>query len=196
MARKKSRSGEKRTRRGNLGNGRYLTSPSGIPSRGAKREIWNVVIETPRGSPHKYKFEPDLGTFTLSMVLPQGMTFPYDFGFVPGTCAEDGDPLDVLLLMDRPAFCGCVVPARFIGAIEARQTEKGKTVENDRLVAIPETDGSDAEIRSLRELPEKRLQQIIEFFENYDRELGKRFQLKSVRGPRAAVRLARAARKR
>jgi inorganic pyrophosphatase len=194
MARKKGRSGKK-TPRGTARNGRYLASPSGIPSRGSKREVWNVVIETPRGSPHKYKFEPDLGTFTLSMVLPQGMTFPYDFGFVPGTCAEDGDPLDVLLLMDRPAFCGCVVPARFIGAIQARQTEKGKTVENDRLVAIPETDGSDAEIRSLREMPATRLQQITDFFENYDRELGRRFELKGIHGPRRAERLARAARR-
>ena len=194
MAKKKGSSGKKRTDHATARKGRYLTSPSGIPSRGSKREVWNVVIETPRGSPHKYKFEPELGTFTLSMVLPQGMTFPYDFGFVPGTCAEDGDPLDVLLLMDRPAFCGCVVPVRFIGAIEARQTEKGKTVENDRLVAIPETDGSDAEIRSLRELPPKRLEQITDFFENYDRELGKRFQLKGIHGPRRAVRLARAAR--
>lgn len=193
MAKKKSKRGKNEKRDVPAANGAFLTSPSGIPPKGTKGEVWNVVVETPRGSPHKYKFEPSLGTFTLSNVLPQGMTFPYDFGFVPGTCAEDGDPLDVLLLMDQPAFCGCVVPARFIGTIQARQTEKGKTVENDRLIAIPETDGSDSEIQSLRDLPPKRLEQIIEFFENYDRELGKRFRLKGIRGPRAAVRSARAA---
>lgn len=73
-------------------------------------EEWRVVIETPKHSHNKYKFEEKLGAFTLHGVLPEGMSFPYDFGFLPSTKAEDGDPLDVLLLMDEPAFAGCVVP--------------------------------------------------------------------------------------
>src|SRR5205085_2446067 len=87
-------------------------------------EAWNVVIETPKGSRNKYKFSQKLGMFMLKGVLPEGMSFPYDFGFLPATLGEDGDPLDVLLLMDQPAFCGCVVPARMIGVIEAEQTER------------------------------------------------------------------------
>ena len=170
---------------------RFLKGPGGIPAR-AGAGLWNVVVETPRGSAYKYKYEPELGTFTLSRVLPQGMTFPYDFGFLPGTCAEDGDPLDVLLLMDEPAFCGCVVPSRLVGSIQARQTEHGKTVENDRLVAIPDAARPISDLRSLRDLPPTRLHQIAHFFENYDREFGKRFRITRIQGPRAAARVAQA----
>src|SRR3982750_3841183 len=78
-------------------------------------EVWYVVVETPKGSHNKYQFDPALGGFILKGVLPEGMSFPYDFGFLPSTLGEDGDPLDVLVLSDEPAFCGCVVPARLIG---------------------------------------------------------------------------------
>src|ERR1700686_915727 len=77
-----------------------------------------VVIETPKGCRNKYAFDPKLRSFKLSRVLPDGMVFPYDFGFVPSTLAEDGDPIDVLLLMDAPAFPGCVVDSRLIGGME------------------------------------------------------------------------------
>ncbi|HEY2456826.1 MAG TPA: inorganic diphosphatase, partial [Candidatus Acidoferrum sp.] len=74
-----------------------------------------AVVETPKGSRNKYEFDSADRTFTLKRVLPAGMAFPYDFGFFPSTLADDGDPLDVLLLMDEPAFCGCVVNCRLIG---------------------------------------------------------------------------------
>src|SRR5215218_1947990 len=90
---------------------------------------WRVVIETPKGSHNKYTFDEELGLFVLGGVLPEGMSFPYDFGFLPGTLGGDGDPLDVLLLMDHPAFCGCVVPSRLVGVIEADQTERDGTTE-------------------------------------------------------------------
>lgn len=93
-----------------------------------------VVIETPKGSPNKLAFEPRFGTFVLKGVLPAGAVFPFDFGFVPSTRAEDGDPVDVLVLMDAPVFPGCVVPSRLVGAIEAEQTEGGKAERNDRVL--------------------------------------------------------------
>ena len=170
----------------------FLVAAHQLSARGPTG-VWNVVIETPRGSPHKYKYEPGLGAFALSDVLPEGMTFPYDFGFLPGTRAEDGDPLDVLLLMDEPAFCSCVVPARFIGSIHARQTEKGKTVRNDRLVAIPEAVHETSEFQSIKDLPQERLDQLEHFFVNYNREFGKRFRILSIEGPKKALRIARAA---
>src|SRR5690349_21240815 len=86
-------------------------------------EHWHVIIETPKGSHNKYDFDPKLGLFALGGVLPEGMSFPYDFGFIPSTLGEDGDPLDVLLLMDEPAFTGCLVRSRLIGVIAAKQTE-------------------------------------------------------------------------
>lgn len=79
----------------------------------------NVVIETPRGHRNKYSFDHELGLFRLGGVLTAGAVFPFDFGFLPGTLAADGDPLDVLVLMDEPAFPGCLIPARLLGAIEA-----------------------------------------------------------------------------
>src|SRR5579871_5314832 len=78
----------------------------------------NVIIETPKGSRNKFDFNHRQGLFELGKVLPTGMAFPYDFGFVPGTRAPDGDPLDVLVLMDEPAFSGCKVLCRLIGVIE------------------------------------------------------------------------------
>ena len=112
----------------------------------------NVIVETPRGCRNKFKYEPDLGRFTLHTVLPAGAAFPYDFGFIPGTKADDGDPIDVLVLMDEPAFAGCVVPARLIGVIEAEQTEKGKTVRNDRLVAVAKNAHDYRDLRTLTDL--------------------------------------------
>jgi inorganic pyrophosphatase len=87
----------------------------------------NVVIDSPRGSRNKYKFDESSGQWRLSKILPQGMSFPYDFGFIPSTEGEDGDPVDVLLLSDEPAFPGCVVPARLIGVLEAEQVEGDRT---------------------------------------------------------------------
>ena len=92
-----------------------------------------AVIETPGGSLNKFKYDEDLGCYTLSGVLPEGMVFPHAFGFVPRTKAEDGDPEDILIIMDEPTFTGCVVPSRLIGVMEAEQTEDGKTERNDRV---------------------------------------------------------------
>src|SRR5436190_6640997 len=91
-------------------------------TRNSDRVI-DVMVETPKGCRNKFKFDEKSGRFRLGSVLPAGSTFPYDFGFVPGTKAADGDPLDVLLLMDEPAFPGCLITARILGVIEAEQGE-------------------------------------------------------------------------
>lgn len=158
----------------------------------AKKKQWRVVIETPQGSQNKYKFDDDLGQFTLSGVLPEGMSFPYDFGFLPSTLGEDGDPLDVLLLMDEPAFCGCVIPARLIGVIEAEQTERdGETSRNDRIVAIPVEARTYNDCRNLKDLNEHRLKEIQEFFVSYNRIRGKKFKLLGWRNAPEAEKAAR-----
>src|ERR1051325_7710078 len=84
-------------------------------------KLLNAIIETPRGSRNKYKYDERTGLFKISKVLPAGAAFPYDFGFIPNALAEDGDPLDVLILMDEPAYPGCLIPARAIGVLEAEQ---------------------------------------------------------------------------
>ena len=96
-----------------------------------------VVIEAPAGSRNKYKYDRDLGMFLLHKILPAGSAFPFDFGFVPGTLAQDDDPLDVMVLGEEATFTGCVVTVRLLGVIGAKQKDKGKTVRNDRLLATP-----------------------------------------------------------
>ena len=123
-----------------------------------------VVIETPKGSPNKLAFEPRYGTFVLRGVLPAGAVFPFDFGFIPSTRAEDGDPLDVLVLMDAPIFPGCIVPSRLIGVIEAEQTEGEATERNDRLLAVAAHSAAHRSIRQLNDLSQDLVAQIEHFF--------------------------------
>ena len=153
-----------------------------------------VVIETPKGSRNKFKFSPELGLFELGSVLPAGLAFPYDFGFVPSTLAQDGDPLDVLLLMDEPAFPGCLVAARIIGVIKAEQTERdGKTTRNDRLVAVAADAHDYADLRSVRDMNENLMKELEHFFVSYNEMKGKRFKLLGCRGPSGARRVLKGA---
>lgn len=102
----------------------------------AKKCVCRVIIETPKGSRNKFDYEPDANLFKLGGLLPEGMMFPFDFGFIPSTLAQDGDPLDIMVLMDAPAHVGCLIEVRIIGVIEAEQTEDGKTERNDRLLGV------------------------------------------------------------
>jgi inorganic pyrophosphatase len=142
----------------------------------------NVVVDTPKGCRNKFKFDEKHNQWRLSKVLPLGQDFPYDFGFLPSTRGDDGDPVDVLLLMDEPAFPGCVVPARLIGVLEAEQTEDGKTVRNDRLIAVVETPYNPAEFYSLEEVNEQRLDEIEHFFVSYNEMEGRQFRPLGRRG--------------
>lgn len=128
-----------------------------------------VVIETPKGSRNKVKFDPASRQFKLSKVMPEGMMFPYDFGFVPATEADDGDPLDVLVLTDAPLFPGCQVDCRLIGVIQAEQEQEGEITRNDRLIAVAEASLLYSETRTLEDLNSIVLKQIDEFFVNYQR---------------------------
>ncbi len=149
-------------------------------------ELLQVVIETPRGSRNKYNFEEDDRIFRLKAALPAGMVFPYDFGFVPGTIGGDGDPLDVLVLMDEPAFPGCVLLARLLGVMEAEQTEHGETNRNDRLIAVAETPHLYANLRTIDDIPKQALTEIEEFFANYHRLQGKQSHRLAWKGAEAA----------
>jgi inorganic pyrophosphatase len=152
-------------------------------------DIVNSVIETPMGSRNKFKFDEKIGTYALAGVLPQGMVFPHAFGFVPGTKAADGDPEDVLVVMDLPVFTGCVVPSRLIGVIEAQQTEDGKTERNDRLIAVAAHSRDYSDVNNLKDLNDNMLYEIEQFFVNYNKEKGKKFKILGRKGPREALKL-------
>lgn len=149
--------------------------PSGSSSRNNDPIRVEVVIETPRRSRNKLKFDPASRHFKLSKVLPKGMMFPYDFGFVPSTKAEDGDPLDVLVLTDEALFPGCLVACRLIGVIKAEQEENGETTRNDRVIAVAEQSLLYAETHTLQDLSPTILKQIEDFFTNYQRARNIRF---------------------
>jgi inorganic pyrophosphatase len=152
----------------------------------------NAVIETPKGCRNKFKYDPADSLFKLGGVLPAGHVFPFDFGFIPGTLGEDGDPLDVLVLMDEPAFAGCVVPSRLIGAICATQTERdGETNRNDRLIAVAETSHNLEKVREIGDLSPPLLREIEHFFVSFNHVKGKKFKVDDRVGSRAAVKLVR-----
>ncbi len=146
-----------------------------------------AVIETPMGSPSKYKFDPECGAFRPNMVMPKGSFFPYDFGFIPSTLGADGDPLDILVFMDHPAPVGCVLAVRLIGAIEAEQREKdGKWERNDRLLAVASQSHTHAHVDDLDKLAPHLLDEIEQFFSNYTSQRGKRFKPLDRIGPKKA----------
>jgi len=154
-----------------------------------------AIIETTRGQRTKLKWDPAAGTWKLAHVLPRGMEFPYDFGFLPSTQAPDGDPLDVLVIMDAESTAGCLLDVRLIGVIEAEQTENGKTVRNDRILAVAVESQDFREIETLSDLGDSLVRQLGDFFINYNRARGKQFRILANQGPGAAVALIQASQK-
>ena len=172
-----------------------LSDPTKLKPVDKKDGLIQVIIETPAASRNKFAFDPDQGIFALKKVLPAGMVFPYDFGFLPQTLAPDGDPIDVLLLMDQPAFPGCAVKARLIGVIEGEQLAGKEKIRNDRLVAVAEANHMYANVRKLKDLPEKWLKELQDFFVNYHNLEGKKYTLLGCKGGEAAMRLIKEAQK-
>jgi inorganic pyrophosphatase len=148
-----------------------------------------VVVDTPKGSRNKYKYDEHLGLYRLSKVLPVGLAFPYDFGFIPSTRAEDGDPLDVLVLGEDALFPGCLVTVRLVGVLQAEQTEHGKTFRNDRLLGAIETSVNRPAIQTLEDLQPERLDEIESFFRAYNHLEGRHFKPLGRHGPARAEQL-------
>jgi len=154
----------------------------------------NAIVETAHESRNKFKFDEELDLFRLTPVLHAGLIFPYDFGFVPGTLGEDGDPLDVLLLMEEPTFAGCLVVARPIGVIEAVQYKRKKSkdkVRNDRIIAVAVEGPQYRSVHSLAEVDKHLVRQIEQFFVDYNEELGKVFEPIGCHGPGTVRKLVR-----
>jgi inorganic pyrophosphatase len=157
-----------------------------VPLDGDKGKIIQVVVETPKGSRNKYAFDEDQKVFALKKVLPAGMAFPYDFGFVPSTLGEDGDPIDVLVLMDEPAFPGVLLKCRIIGIIEGEQGAKKFNERNDRIVAIENENHSFADIQHVDDLGKEFLHELEDFFVNYHELSHEKYRVLGAKGPAAA----------
>ncbi len=149
----------------------------------------HVIIDTPKSSRNKFKWDSKHGLYKMDGVLAAGAYFPYDFGFVPSTLADDGDPIDVLVLMEEPAFVGCLVPSRLIGGFFAMQTEEGKTDRNDRLFAVAANSRNHRDVRTLDDLSQNLVHEIEHFFVSYNAAKGKTFEPQGRFGPEQAQQL-------
>lgn len=133
----------------------------------------DVIIETPRGSRQKYTYDKELKLFRLKKVLTPGLVFPFDFGFIPGTKGEDGDPFDVLVLSEYQQFPGCVVDIRMAGCLPAIQTHAKRSFRNDRFIGVLQQSTAFDRIMSIEELPSALIDSIKLFFTTYLQAEGK-----------------------
>ena len=147
----------------------------------------NVVIETPRGSRAKFAYEPKLKTFTLSKSLLVGLTYPHDWGFVPSTKADDGDPLDIMVVHDAATFPGIVLTCRIIGILQIKQKGKGKVERNDRLFAVPRNSHSEQALRDVRDLSKPIQEELEKFFIATDELEDKKLEIIGWKGPKVAL---------
>jgi inorganic pyrophosphatase len=153
----------------------------------AKKCQCRAIIETPKGCRNKFDYDPDSSLFILGGLLPEGMMFPFDFGFIPSTLGDDGDPLDILVLMDAPAHVGCLIDVRIIGIIKAKQTEDGETEKNNRLLGVAVHSYNHQDLSSIDDVNKSLLSQIEEFFVSYNKQRGKKFKVTGTGGPKNAI---------
>lgn len=131
-------------------------------------ETITVIVETLKGSNAKFNYDEQNKRFRLKKLLPAGMVFPFDFGFIPDTTGGDGDALDVLVIAEFSMFTGCAVDCRIIGCITAEQKFQNKVYRNDRFLAVPEASKQFAAIKTLNDLPVNMIDEIESFFINYN----------------------------
>jgi len=160
---------------------------SKIPTWADEQHL-HVVVETPRGSRAKLNFDSRRKFFTLSKPLMAGLTYPYDWGFIPSTKAEDGDPLDVLIIHDAATFPGLVLKCRPIGILEIVQTKKGRKERNDRIFAVPDRAPFEGELQDIRRLPQRAVEELEKFFAATDALEPKELDFKGWHGPARAIR--------
>jgi inorganic pyrophosphatase len=156
-----------------------------------KTAACRAVVETPKGHRGKFDYDPKLRTFRLKTMLPDGMSFPMDFGFVPSTLAEDGDPTDVMILNDEPCPTGTLLDVRLIGVIEGEDEEDGKTERNDRLLAVSSVSHLYADVKQPADLGDHFIDNLVQFWVNKDRLEGKAFRCLGVKGPKVAAELVK-----
>jgi inorganic pyrophosphatase len=148
-----------------------------------------TVIETPRGSSCKMDFDPKLRVFTLAKPLMVGLTYPYDWGFIPSTKADDGDPMDVLVIHDSATYPGLVLRCKPIGILEVVQKSHGKKERNDRVFAVPDRSPFEGDLQDVRHLPKRAVKELEQFFVATDALEEKKIEFLGWRGPSHAVKM-------
>lgn len=146
-----------------------------------------AIVETPKGSRNKFDYDPESNLFILAGILPEGMMFPFDFGFIPSTMGDDGDPLDIMVLMDAPAHVGCLIDVRIIGIIDAEQTQNGKTEKNSRILGAAIHSYEHENLVTISDVSKTLLSQVEAFFVSYNKQRGKKFKIADTGGPKKAL---------
>jgi len=157
-----------------------------LPTWADKTQIF-AVVETPRGSRCKLEYDPKHRAFTLAKPLLAGLTYPYDWGFIPSTKAEDGDPLDVLIIHDAGTYPGLVLRCKPIGVLEIVQNSKGNKERNDRIFAVPDRSPFEGDLQDVRRLPARAVDELEKFFETTNALEDKKLEFLGWRGPRQAI---------
>ncbi|MBX5437178.1 MAG: inorganic diphosphatase [Alicyclobacillaceae bacterium] len=145
----------------------------------------DVFVEIPKGSQNKYEYDKEAGVFRLDRVLYSPMHYPADYGYIANTLAEDGDPLDVLVLTSVPTFPGCVIETRIVGIL-LMSDDKGQ---DEKLIGVADKDPRFAHVQTLEDVPPHILKEIAHFFEVYKDLEGKETRIEGWRGTEDARRI-------
>src|SRR6201987_383599 len=163
-----------------------MPSLNKLPSFSEDGDV-HVVIKTPRGTRAKFAYDPKLETFALTKSLLTGLTYPHDWGFVPSTRGDDGDPLDVMVIHDAATFPGLVLSCRIIGVLQIEQKSKGNAERNDRLFAVPRRSHSEQGLRDVRDLSKPIQEELEKFFVMTDELEDKKLEIIGWKGPKVAL---------
>ena len=169
-----------------VGLGSDMTNYAKLPTWADRDHVY-AVVETPRGSRAKLEFDPKLGAFTLAKPLLAGLTYPYDWGFIPSTKAEDGDPLDVLIVHDAATYPGLVLKCKPIGVLEVVQSSKDGNERNDRVFVVPDRSPFEGDLQDIRRLPARAIEELEKFFEATNALESKKLKFQGWRGPAKAI---------
>jgi inorganic pyrophosphatase len=155
-------------------------------------EIVRTIVEIPKNSSNKYEYDGKLGVFRMDRALYSPMHYPGDYGFIPGTLAEDGDPLDILVMVSEPTFTGCLIMARPVGLLEMIDGDEP----DQKVLAVPTRDPRFDQIHTIDQVFRHALREIEHFFSIYKELEGKKTLMRGWKGPREARETIRTARDR
>src|SRR5436305_2897371 len=147
-------------------------------------EIVRMIVEIPKNSGNKYEYDSELGVFRLDRALYSPMHYPGDYGFIPGTLADDGDPLDVLALVEEPSFPGCLIEVRPVGILNMVDNEEA----DQKVIAVPNRNPRYDEVHTMDQIFPHVRREIEHFFTIYKELEGKKTQMDGWGGPREARR--------
>ena len=139
--------------------------------------LFDIIVETPKGYSEKFNFDKKMGLFRLKKLLPIGMVFPFDFGYIPDTLGQDGDPLDALLLSEIKSFPGCLMECRLLGGMICEQKSNGKTIRNDRFLFVPVESKQFVSNKRMEDIDQTIMNELISFFIQYNLLEGKEFRV-------------------